>query len=254
MATARLRRHRPSRAAAASAATPSSRPRWPARSGSAMYASYPAREPKETMCTSASPSAVRRRRSSRPPCRSSMGSTAASYRWNALHALARDVGQHDQGQSGLRARTATVGMIRPCAASQWLTDAASGQSAQSTATARAAQTCRIRASASRPSRSTSTATETLSTESRLTTQRRGTGSSPGFRPTSLTRPRIVVVHGAISARRCRGITASRESTTTGRRPISGSSHHHTSPRAGRAFTTARRLPGMTPGRPTRPAR
>jgi len=128
------------------------------------------------------------------------------------------------------------------------------QSAHSTATARAAQTRRMRVSANSPIRSTRTATETLSTESRLTTQRRGTGSSPGSRPTSLTRPRIVVVHGATSARRCRGITASRESTTTGRRPIPALSHHQTSPRAGNAVTTGPRLPGMTRGRPTRPVR
>ncbi len=44
--------------------------------------------PKETMCTSAWPSAVRRCRSSRPSCRSSRGSTAASYRWNASTPLA----------------------------------------------------------------------------------------------------------------------------------------------------------------------
>jgi hypothetical protein len=95
---------------------------------------------------------------------------------------------------------------------------------------------RRRVSANRPSRSTRTATETPSTESMLTTQRRGTGSSPGSRPTSLTNPRIVVVHGATSARRCRGITASRERTTTGRRPISGISHYQTSPRAGNGVT------------------
>ncbi len=35
-----------------------------------------------------------------------------------LYALARDVGQHDQGQSGLRTHAATVGEIRPCAASR----------------------------------------------------------------------------------------------------------------------------------------
>ena len=56
-------------------------------------------------------------------------------------------------------------------------------------------------------------------------------------PASLTSPRMVVVHGAIRARRCLGITASRDRTTTGRRPTSGSSHHQTSPRAGGALTT-----------------
>jgi len=125
---------------------------------------------------------------------------------------------------------------------------------QSTATSRAPQISRIRMSANRPTRLTSTASETLSTESRLTAERRGTGSSPGSRTTSLARPRIVVVHGATSARRCRGITASRDSTTTGRRPISGISHHHTSPRAGSAFMR-RPLPVATRrGRPIRLAR
>ncbi len=125
---------------------------------------------------------------------------------------------------------------------------------QSTATARAAQTCLIRASLSRPIRSTSTARDTLSTESRLTAERRGTGSSPGSSTTSLTRPRIVVVHGAINARRCLGITASRESTTTGRRPICGISHHHTSPRPARAVKMRPQLDGTRRGRPTHPAR
>jgi hypothetical protein len=90
---------------------------------------------------------------------------------------------------------------------------------QSTATSSAAQICRMRWSLSRPMRSTSTPTETLSTESRLTALRRGIGSSPGSRTTSLARPRIVVVHGATSARPSRGIAASRDSTMTGRRAI-----------------------------------
>jgi hypothetical protein len=112
---------------------------------------------------------------------------------------------------------------------------------------------RIRVSASRPSRLTNTATETLSTESRFTTERRGIGSEPGSRTTSLAGPRMVVVHGATSARRSRGIDASRDSTTSGRRPISAISHHHTSPRAGSA-PTKRSAPGATmPGRPTRRA-
>ena len=66
-----------------------------------------------------------------------------------------------------------------------LNRAAAAQSEQSTATARAAQIWRIRSSANRPSRSTRIAIETLSTESRLTTERSGTGSSPGSRRTSL---------------------------------------------------------------------
>jgi hypothetical protein len=80
-----------------------------------------------------------------------------------------------------------------------------------------------------------TATETLSTESRLIEDRFGTGSPAGSTTTSLARPRIVVVHGATSVRFRRGIAALRERTTTGRRPTWGSSHHHTSPRAGRAL-------------------
>ncbi len=103
---------------------------------------------------------------------------------------------------------------------------------RSTATERAAQISFIRVSRNRPNRLTRMATETLSTESRFTAERRGTGSLAGSSTISLSRPRIVVVHGATSARRCRGITASREGTTTGRRPISTISHHHTSPGGG----------------------
>ncbi len=125
---------------------------------------------------------------------------------------------------------------------------------QSTATPKAAQISHIRASPNRPSRSTSTPTETLSTESRLTADRFGTGSSPGSRSTSLASARIVVVQGATSARRSRGIAASRERTTTGRLPISGNSHHHSSPRAG-VWLMRRRQPGKTtPSRPTHRAR
>ena len=124
---------------------------------------------------------------------------------------------------------------------------------QSTATASAAQTSRIRSSANRPTLSTRTATDTLSTESRLTAQRRGIGSCPGSRTTSLASPRIIVVHGATTARRSLGIAASRDSTMTGRRPISDNSHHHTSPRFGSGVT--RRLPpsATSRDRPTRQA-
>ncbi len=124
---------------------------------------------------------------------------------------------------------------------------------QSVATSSAAQTSRMRDSLSRPMRSTSNATATDSTESRLTALRRGMGSSSGSKATSLASPRIVVVHGAISARRNRGIAASRDNTTTGRRPISGGSHHHTSPRLGRSVI-ARPRREMTQGHPTRRAR
>lgn len=125
------------------------------------------------------------------------------------------------------------------------------QSAQSTATASASQICRIRPSASRPRRSTSAATETVSTESRLAAERRGIGSESGSRTTSLGSPRSVVVHGATSARRSRGIAASRDSTTTGRRPTSANAHHHTSPRAGRPFT---RRPPRAATKPDHPNR
>lgn len=124
---------------------------------------------------------------------------------------------------------------------------------QSTAISRAVQMARIRVSARRPSRSTNTATETLSTESKFTAERCGTGSEPGSRTTSLASPRMVVVQGATSARRSRGIAASRERTTTGRRPISAISHHHTSPRVGSALTSCRPPAATTLGLPTRRA-
>ena len=124
---------------------------------------------------------------------------------------------------------------------------------QSTATSSAAQTSRIRASLRRPIRSRSTPTETLSTESKLTADRSGTGSSPGSSSTSLGNPRMFVVHGAMSARRSRGIATSRESTTTGRRPTSAGPHHHNSPRAGSWLTMSPRRPEMTIDHPTRRA-
>ena len=130
----------------------------------------------------------------------------------------------------------------------------SAYSEQSTATARAAQISRILTSATCPRRSTRIAIETLSTASRLIADRSGIGSSPGSRRTSLARPLMVVVQGAMSARRCRGMTASRDSTTTGRRPISGISHHHISPRAGRFVTRLSRRDGRRPNLPIRLAR
>lgn len=96
-------------------------------------------------------------------------------------------------------------------------------------------------------------TATDSTESRFTAHVRGTGSSPGSRTTSLASPRSVVVHGAIMVRSSRGIAASRDKTTTGRRPMSGGSHHQTSPRRGWSFT-GRPRHGTTPDHPTRRAR
>ncbi len=109
----------------------------------------------------------------------------------------------------------------------------------------------MRASATRPRRSTRIAIETLSIESRLTAERSGTGSSPGSRRTSLGRFRMVVVHGAMSARRWRGMTASRDKMTTGLRPISGISHHHTSPRPGRSVMRLQPPVGTRPSLPTR---
>lgn len=126
-------------------------------------------------------------------------------------------------------------------------------SEQSTATASAAQISRILLSATLPRRSTRMAIETLSTESRFTADRSGTGSSPGSRRTSLARPRRLVVQGAMSARRRRGMAASRDRTTTGLRPISGISHHHTSPRAGSSVMKPPPRAGTRPGLPMRPA-
>lgn len=126
---------------------------------------------------------------------------------------------------------------------------------QSTATESASQTARMRSSPRRPSRLTRTPTDTLSTESRLTAHSRGTGSTPGSSTTSLGSPLMVVVHGAITARPSRGIATSRLNTTTGLLPISGSSHHQSSPRRGWSVTTRQRLNGTTQDRPThRPRR
>ncbi len=125
------------------------------------------------------------------------------------------------------------------------------QGSQSTATSSASQSCRILRSASRPILSVSTPRATLSIESKLTTQCCGTGSSPGSRTTSLGKPRTVVVHGAMTVRRRRGIAASRDNTTTGLRPMSGSSHHQTSPRAGNELTARLPQPGTTRDHPTR---
>jgi hypothetical protein len=157
--------------------------------------------------------------------------------------------------SSRSSRTAAMG-CRPVTGARTrllLTAAPSGQAEQSTATSRAAQTPRIRMSARRPILLTRTARDTLSTESRFTAERRGTGSASGSSTTSLGSPRMVVVHGATNARRRRGIAASRDSTTTGRRPISAISHHQTSPRAGIALTRPLPPAATTPGHPTRRA-
>ena len=122
---------------------------------------------------------------------------------------------------------------------------------QSFATSSASQTSRIRAPLSEPIRSTSTATDTDSTESRFTTLRWLIGSLSGSRTTSLGRPRMVVVQGAINARRNLGIAASRDNTTTGRRPISGGSHHQSSPRFGSVFTWPQPHCGTSPDCPIR---
>ncbi len=50
---------------------------------------------------------------------------------------------------------------------------------------------------------------------------------------------MFVVHGATRARRSREIATSCDKTTTGRRPMSAASHHHTSPWAGNWVTTIR---------------
>lgn len=128
------------------------------------------------------------------------------------------------------------------------------QSWQSTATASARQISRMRKPLRRPNRSVRNPTDTHSTESRFTAERRGIGSSPGSTTTSLASSLILVVQGATSARRSRGIAESRESTTTGRRDTPGSSHHQTSPLAGSSVTTPLRLRETTLGRPIRPLR
>lgn len=129
----------------------------------------------------------------------------------------------------------------------------------------AAQICRIRSSLSRPRRSTSETCDARRTESKLTAETSVTGSSPGSSTTSLGRPRMVVVHGAITASASRPSAASRNSTTTGLRPMSGVSHHQTSPQRGRSVLTVEfrwhrwqqsvvldegRPPRTTPSRPT----
>jgi hypothetical protein len=63
----------------------------------------------------------------------------------------------------------------------------------------AAPICRIRSSLSLPGRSTSVPTDTLSTESRSTTEASGIGSSGGSIATSVGSPRMVVVHGPTGA-------------------------------------------------------
>jgi hypothetical protein len=112
----------------------------------------------------------------------------------------------------------------------------------------------MRSSLRRPIRCVSDPTETLSIKSRLTADTLGTGSSFGSSTTSLGSPRTMVVHGAITVLRSRGIATARDKTTTGRREISGSSHHQTSPRVGRPFMTIRPPLGMTQDRPTHRAR
>jgi hypothetical protein len=107
------------------------------------------------------------------------------------------------------------------------------QGSQPNAIARATHTSRIRASLSVPSRFVSVPTPTFSTLSRLTDDLFGMGSSPTSSTTSVGSPRMFVVHGATRVLLRRGIATSLVITTTGRRGISGSSHHQTSPWAGR---------------------
>lgn len=71
------------------------------------------------------------------------------------------------------------------------------QSEQSTAAKSAAQTTRMRSSQP-PKRSTRTAIDTLSTESRLTADRRGTGSSPGSSTTSVANPIVTKIACSIA--------------------------------------------------------
>lgn len=117
----------------------------------------------------------------------------------------------------------------------------------------AEQISRMRSSLSLPRRLVRLPTETLSTESRFTADGRGMGSSLGSSRTSLASPRIVVVQGATRTLRSLGMAGFRERTTTGRRGISGSSHHQTSPLAGKLFTKKMQPRGTTQGHPTHPA-
>jgi len=72
----------------------------------------------------------------------------------------------------------------------------------------------------------------------------------GLEADSLTSPLIVVVHGATSARRCRGIRAPRETTTTGRRPMLAQfrttrPHRAQAAESGTRCAWCRRPPGRT---------
>ena len=133
------------------------------------------------------------------------------------------------------ALTTALVVLAACAPASTVKPTTAGEPATaaaplSTATDSAWQTSRMRSSLRRPRRSTRTPMDTLATESRLTALTRGTGSTSGSSSTSLGSPRIVVVHGAMRVRPSRGMATSRLRTTTGRRPTSGSSHHHSSPR------------------------
>jgi hypothetical protein len=124
---------------------------------------------------------------------------------------------------------------------------------QPVAMTRAEQICRIRSGLRQPRREVRMVKATFSTESRLTAVSRDTGSWPGSSSTSLSRPRSVVVHGAIKERRSRGIVMLRDSITTGRRPISGISQHHNSPLCGQVVTKLRHHDGTKQGPPIRRA-
>ena len=126
---------------------------------------------------------------------------------------------------------------------------------QSDGNRHAAQISRIRPSPNLPRRWVSVPTETLSTESRFTADSRGIGSSPGSSITSLARPRIVVVHGAIECPPKSGnCGVPRRESRRADREIFGSSHHHTSPLAGRSVTRRPPPHETTPSRPIRPPR
>ena len=93
-------------------------------------------------------------------------------------------------------------------------------------------------------------TETLSTESRLTTEVRGMGSSPGSSSTSLGIPRMVVVQGPISVGEARNFRRETEPRPGG---VHSPSLHHRPPRA-EAVTTRRRPCGTRRGFHCRPRR
>lgn len=150
--------------------------------------------PRSAKTATRSPTAGRRRQMEKPGKPTSTSSTAE---WRP--GLLREQLGHGRGNR-----------LRPLASRSHSNESLQVIRCSQQRLCRAEQIWRIRGPESLPSRSIRTAIETLSIESRLTVERLGTGSSPGSRPTSLARPRIVAVHGAVSARRARDLTPLRD--------------------------------------------